>query len=363
MKKLPVILIVVSFCVGACTTTPGSNISSTQFAALLDTSASSNVRASRILITPEVVHGLSATDIQSPPSASETVEPYVYRVGAGDVLSVVVWDHPELTAPFGSFNNAQEQGNVVREDGTIYYPFIGAVKAAGKTALEIRNEMETRLGKFIESPQIDVRVAGYRSQRFFVAGSVNQPGTFPITDIPLTLVDAINVSGGLTDDADLFDVRLTRGDISRVTPLYDILFEGDVAKNVVLQHGDVVHVAPNERRQAFVLGEVLQPQALPLTNRPLSLTQALATVGGIQEARADGRGVYVVRASEFDGVIDVYQLDVSKAWMLALGDQFMLEPRDIVYVSPAPITRWNRWVSNVLPSLQGIYNIDRIGQN
>ena len=363
MQKLSRILIIVSFFLGACTTTPGSNISSTQFAALLDTSASSNVRASRVLITPEVVRGLTATDIQSPPSVSGAVKPYVYRVGAGDVLSVVVWDHPELTAPFGSFNNAQEQGNVVREDGTIYYPFIGAVKAAGRTALEIRNEMETRLAQYIESPQVDVRVAGYRSQRFFVAGSVAKPGTFPITDIPLTLVDAINRAGGLTDNADLFDVRLTRGDKSRVTPLYDILYEGDVAKNVVLQHGDVVHVAPNELRHAFVFGEVIQPQALPLTNRPLSLTQALANVGGIQEARADGRGVYVVRGSEFEGVVDVYQLDISKAWMLALGDQFILEARDIVYVSPAPITRWNRWVSNVLPSLQGIYNIDRIGQN
>ena len=85
-----------------------------------------------------------------------------------------------------------------------------------------------------------------------------QPGTFPITDIPLTLVDAINSAGGLTNNADLFDVRLTRGNNSYLTPLYDILFEGDVAKNVVLQHGDVVHVAPNERRQVFILGEVLK---------------------------------------------------------------------------------------------------------
>ena len=363
MKKLPLLLIALSLILGACTTAPGSHIPSTQFATLLDTSAASSVKASRVLITPEVVRGLNVAAAEGQPSASESVERYAYRIGAGDVLSVVVWDHPELTAPFGSFNDAQEQGNVVREDGTIYYPFIGAVEAQGRTALEIRNEMETRLAKYIESPQIDVRVAGYRSQRFFVAGSVNQPGTFPITDIPLTLLDAINRAGGLTDDADLFDVRLTRGDETHVTSLYDILFEGDVAKNVVLQHEDVVHVAPNERRQAFILGEVGQPQALPLTNRPLSLTQALAAVGGIQEARADGRGVYVVRASDFEGVVDVYQLDVSKAWMLALGDRFMLEARDIVYVSPSPISRWNRWVSNVLPSLQGIYNIDRIGQN
>ena len=97
-----------------------------------------------------------------------------------------------------------------------------------------------------------------------------------------------------------------------------------------------------------------------MTNREMSLTQALGEVGGIQEARADGRGVYVIRNSEFEDLIDVYQLDMSEAWALALGDEFILQPRDIVYVSAAPITRWNRWVSNVLPSLQGLYNLDRI---
>ena len=361
--RLAGVIAACAFTLFGCTLAPGSHVPSNTFESVFRSEATYSLRATRVLITPELVTRLEST--ANAKTKADTVEsdPYVYRIQAGDVLSVVIWDHPELTAPFGSFNNAQEQGNVVREDGTIYYPFIGAVLAGGRTALEIRNEMETRLARYIESPQVDVRVAGYRSQRFFVAGSVEQPGTFPITDVPLTLVDAINAAGGLTDQADLFDVRLSRNDETYVVPLYEILFEGDVSQNVVLQHGDVVHVAPNERRQAFIMGEVLKPQAIPLTNRPMSLTQALATVGGIQEARADGRGIYVIRNSEYDGVVDVYQLDMARAWALALGDQFVLEQRDVVYVSAAPITRWNRWVSNVLPSLQGLFNIDRVGRN
>ena len=108
------------------------------------------------------------------------------------------------------------------------------------------------------------------------------------------------------------------------------------------------------------MGEVQKPVTLPMTNRSLTLTQALGEAGGVQEARADGRGVYVIRKSEFEGVIDVYQLDVSEAWAFALGDEFLLQPRDVVYVSAAPISRWNRWVSNVLPSLQGLFNLDRV---
>ena len=357
------ITVVSSVVLSGCTFAPGSHVPSNTFQSVMGSGERGSLRASRVLITSELVVRLAdaAQTIETPDTF--TPSPYIYRIQAGDVLSVVVWDHPELTAPFGSFNNIQDQGNVVREDGTIYYPFIGAVQASGRTALEIRSEMEIRLAQYIEGPQIDVRVASYRSQRFFVTGSVQQPGTFPITDVPLTLIDAINAAGGLTDQADLFDIRLSRDDETYLVPLYEILFEGDITQNITLQHGDVVHVAPNERRQAFIMGEVLNPQSIPLTNRPMSLTQALATVGGIQEARADGRGVYVIRNSEYDDLVDVYQLDMSHAWALALGDQFVLKPRDVVYVSAAPITRWNRWVSNVLPSLQGLFNIDRVGRN
>ena len=329
----------------------------------------STATVSRVKITPATIINSDNTSREIAPAPSlltngvDSTTPYQYRIGVGDVLSVIVWDHPELTAPFGSFNNAREQGNLVRDNGTIYYPFVGSIVAAGKTAAELRDELALKLASYIESPQLEVRIADYRSQRFFMAGSVAQPGTFPITDVPITLVEAINLAGGLTDNADVFDVRLTRGEDTKITPLYNILYEGDLTANVRLQHGDVVHVAPNELRQVFVLGEVVQPQTLPMTNRPLSLTQALSNAGGIQEARADGRGVYVIRQSEYDDVIDVFQLDVSEAWAFALGDQFMLRQRDVVYVTAAPITRWNRWVSNVLPSLQGLFSIDNFGSN
>ena len=379
------VVAVLTVTVSGCTVTPGSNVSREYFPETAEASEyrdifgvplgrklpSTGIEARQVLITPTLNAKLAAaraaeTDLALPtePDAIDPLMgPYEYRVSNGDVLSVIVWDQPGLTAPFGSFNSADEQGNVVREDGTIYYPFVGSINVSGRTALEIRDELALRLSAFIKDPQLDVRVAGYRSQRFFVAGAVTQPGTFPVTDIPLTLVDAINLAGGLNESADLFDVRLTRGGVSTTVPLYEILFEGEVAHNYRIRHGDVVHVAPNERRQVFVLGEVGKPQSLPVTNRPLSLTQALATVGGILETRADGRGVYVIRGTDSPDSVDVYRLDVSQAWALALGDQFMLEPRDVVYVSAAPITRWNRWVANVLPSLQGLFNIDRVSSN
>ena len=345
-----------------CTLVPGTNISSNVFALPSDLGANKTaIEASVIKITPSVVAtvGPSTLDL-SPRWDSDIDAPYDYKIGVGDVLSIVVWDHPELTAPFGSFNNVQDQGNVVREDGTIFYPFVGQLEVAGRTARAIQEELAVKLAAYIESPQLDVRIVKYRSQRFFVTGFVSKPGTYPVTDVPVRVVEALGIAGGLLPDADLYDVTLSRGDDSFNIPLYDVLYEGNLAGNALLQHGDVLHVAPNEVRRVFVMGEVQKPVTLPMTTRPLTLTQALGEAGGVQEARADGRGVYVIRRSEFEGVIDVYQLDVSEAWAFALGDEFLLQPRDVVYVSAAPISRWNRWVSNVLPSLQGLFNLDRI---
>ncbi len=367
LKLWPSALLASALSVG-CTVIPGSAMDTQMFDwphGVIDAPAAN---VSRMKITSSVISGVQKSTQTTPmidpllrqPEPAHTHE---YRLGVGDILSIIVWDHPELTAPFGSFNSAEEQGSVVREDGNFYYPFVGPVKAEGRTVIEIRNELAKRLSQFIESPQLDVRVAAYRSQRFFIAGSVTTPGAFPITDVPVTLIEAINLAGGLTEAGDLFDVRLTRGKETAITPLYSILYEGNMSANVQLQHGDVVHVAPNEVRQVFVLGEVIRPQILPMTNRPLSLTHALSEAGGIQEARADGRGVYVIRKAEYEGAIDVFQLDLSEAWALALGDQFLLQQRDVVYVTAAPITRWNRWVTNVLPSLQGLFNIDRVANN
>jgi polysaccharide export outer membrane protein len=90
------------------------------------------------------------------------------------------------------------------------------------------------------------------------------------------------------------------------------------------------------------------------------LTQILSEVGGINEERADGRGIYVVRQSEVPEVVNVFQLDASQAYAMSLADDFILNARDIVYVSAAPITRWNRIIGNLLPTIRGLDDLDSI---
>ncbi|BDM62840.1 polysaccharide export protein Wza [Shewanella sp. NFH-SH190041] len=279
---------------------------------------------------------------------------YEYRIGIGDVLNIIVYDHPELTTPAGSYRSAAESGNVVHSDGTIFYPYIGKVKVDGSTVSEVRNIIAARLAVYIEQPQVDVSVAAYRSQRIYVTGEVSKPSQLPITNVPLTLIDAINQAGGITQDADWNNVTITRGDQVIPLSLRDLMKYGVTSNNRMLKAKDIVHVPVNDKQKVFVLGEVIKPSVVKLGRDDMSLTEALGTVGGINELSSDATGIFVIRKSKNESVIaDVFQLDITNASNLIIGNQFKLRPQDIVYVTAAPIARWNRVMTNLLPSING----------
>ncbi|MFZ2168392.1 MAG: polysaccharide biosynthesis/export family protein, partial [Methylococcaceae bacterium] len=178
-----------------------------------------------------------------------------YRVGPRDILNITVWEHPELTIPAGEFRSADTAGTTVGEDGNIFFPYAGVVKAAGRTVEDIRDELTRKLAVYIEQVQLDVRVTSYRSQRVYVVGEVATPGIQLVKDIPLTVLEAINSSGGLKAEADARNITLTRGDKIYNVNLLALYEGGDLSQNVTLQHGDVLNVPDREFNKIFVLGE------------------------------------------------------------------------------------------------------------
>jgi polysaccharide export outer membrane protein len=140
--------------------------------------------------------------------------------------------------------------------------------------------------------------------------------------------------------------------------------KGNKLHNILLQQGDVINVPLGDDQKVFLLGEVGKSSTLPMGRNGLTLAEAISNVGGLNQQAADATGVFVVRRAEEASVdseylIDMYQLNLKDATALVLADGFNLRDRDLVYVTTAPVARWNRVVSLLVPSLNVLFLGDR----
>ena len=278
---------------------------------------------------------------------------YEYRISPHDVLSVIVWDHPELTLPAGQFRSPETSGYTVSADGNIFFPHVGVIAVASKTVEEVRVLLTGKLAQFVRDPQLQVLVAAFRGKRAQVAGEVLQPSQVPITDIPLRVQDAIALARGLTAEADPANVTLTRGAEVYHLDLLALYERGDTEQNWVLQDGDVVHVGDRSQNKVVVLGEVRKPSSLPMVKRRMTLADALGTSEGLDLIYANPAEIFVFRG-RYDAP-EIYKLDASSADALLLAAAFQLQPRDVVFVSTYNLGRMSRVLTQILPAVQAIW--------
>jgi polysaccharide export outer membrane protein len=325
--------------------------------------ASLNVRAAQtnpdyvhlVPITPQVVAQENAADsAQAIPAALLGYQPQAYQIGPGDTLYITVWNHPELTSPAGNQNQVAANGRVVQADGTIYYPFAGKVQAAGKTIDQLRAVLANKLSTYLKKPQVDVSVLSYDSQHVVLEGAFTKTGPQPITGVPLTLAEAMGKA--IVDDpnANLSDVVLTRDGRAYHLDVDRMEHDGH-AKEIYLKAGDRIFLPYNDHQQVYVMGEVNRPRVVRFSSADISLTEALGAAGGLNQVTSKGK-IYVIRntSHQGDAKATVYELDAKSAVALALGSQFEVQPGDVVFASAAGITRWNRFLSQLLPITSAI---------
>ncbi|WP_432728950.1 polysaccharide biosynthesis/export family protein [Variovorax sp. W6] len=331
-------------------------------------------------ISPSLIRAMAdARPTAVPPDVKALFgEAPVYTIGPGDVVGVVVYDHPELLPHAGAVISQQVDptgisvapGFIVDASGQISFPYIGRVKMQGLTEIEASDLIAKQIARYIKDPQVTVRIQSFRSRRAFVEGEVNSPGLQIFTDVPMTLAEALNRAGGITAAGDRSFITLTRSDKTTLIDLPKLQDIGVGASRIPLQSGDVVQVRNRDESKVFVMGEVLKPSALTMHNGKLSLNEALGEAGSANLGTANTGQIYVVRNSggsnDAGGARStpaVFHLNAKNPAALALADRFPLQPRDVVYIDSVPLVTWYRVASLILPATQALYNSDQVYMN
>ena len=246
----------------------------------------------------------AATALLAGPAAAQPVAPAQavavqaaeYRLAAGDVVRISVYQNPDLALE-----------TRVTEAGVVSYPLLGSVRLGGLsvTAAEQLIAEGLRNGNFVKQPQVTLVVVQVRGNQASVLGQVNRPGRYPLEVTDLRLTDLLALAGGTANNgADRVVVTGTRdGRPMRLEVDLPALFgPGGREQDLRIQHGDTVWV--DRQPQVYIYGEVQRPGVLRL-ERGMTVMQALASGGGLTQ-RGTHKGLRVHRKTA-DGRIAVIE--------------------------------------------------------
>ncbi|MEM1383977.1 MAG: polysaccharide biosynthesis/export family protein [Pseudomonadota bacterium] len=314
-----------------------------------------------IAVTPDVasitrVDESSAFAIrfmQTPPERTNTI-------ARGDVIAITVWENIDegLLSPQGigatTLPNSQ-----VDSQGFLFVPYVGAIRAEGRTMTQLREAIRTELSERTLNPQVDVFPVEAGGRIVSIQGQVNSPGLYPIEKPTERLLAMLARAGGVNDDPEIIRIKLRRGSESGVISVQDLYDRPE--NDIALRAGDAL-IAERDRRIFTALGAVQGPATVPFPTRDLSVARALGVVGGLVDATADPTGVFVFRV-EPPEIADrlfpgrqtteptrvAYIIDLTEPGGLFVAADFMMRDQDTLYVTTAPFVRWQKVLQSIAP--------------
>nr|WP_240763598.1 polysaccharide biosynthesis/export family protein [Paraburkholderia silviterrae] len=284
--------------------------------------------------------------------------PQPYTVGAGDVLQIVVWDHPEIAAAVGTTQSQAStrpgdpsSGFVVDQAGDLAFPYAGTMHVAGLRTEEVQRRLSVALAKYFVKPQVTVRMASYRAHEVYIDGEVRNPGVVAVNDVPMSLYEAISRAGGFADTADQSDLVLVRQGASHRINLTQMVASGVSPSRLYLKSGDMLRVVARDENDVYVMGEVNKPiSAIPRRTGRITLADAIAQAGSVNSSTADAAQMFVIRGS-LSGTPQVFHLDGRSPVAMLVAKEFDLQPKDVVYVDGNGLVRFNRVLTLLIPAI------------
>ena len=289
-------------------------------------------------------------------------------VGRGDVLDVSIWEAPPaalfstgaVTAGTGLAHSSDIPAQMVDDEGRITVPFAGSIDVLGRKPSDIAREINARLKGKAHDPQTIVRIADNQAANVTVVGDVVNSRRMQLTSKGERLLDALASAGGVRQPVDKVMIQITRGTAVVAQPLGAVI--RDPNENIRLQANDVI-TALYQPYSFQALGAFGVNGEVNFEGTGISLAQALGRVGGLQDNRANIKGVFIFRLADPkdlppavsvgakltpDGKVPViFRVDMGNPATFFVAQSFPIHNKDVLYVSNAPIADMQKFVNVV----------------
>ena len=288
---------------------------------------------------------------------------HIYRLTAGDVLSIQLWAYPEITPPIQDISNIKAAGYPIDPNGNVYLPLLGQVKVAGKTLAEINQYLRSQFSRYLKHPDVVVRVLSYEGRRYFVNGQVMRSGQYTLNDQPISIYTALGQAGGVnTETGDNTNIQLIRQGQTYHLNAVELEKQGLSLHNLLIQPNDTIFVNAKQNQKLYVMGESNKSQALTLRDQGMTLSDVLGESEGVNPYSASAARIFVMRTDLNTKTSTIYHLNLSSLGNLALANQFQMQKNDIVYIDATGLTRWQRIMNQIVPFSSALYTFDQLGK-